>query len=72
MALDKDLPDELRVGEEDSPENPNQARLDALGIAIAAKRKAAIDARRDSGIESVWMAAEEAYLCIDDQNRGDF
>lgn len=72
MAIDKDLPDELRVDGEDSPENPDRARLDALGIAIAAKRKAAIDARRDSGIESVWMAAEEAYLCIDDQNRGDF
>lgn len=72
MAFDKDLPDELRVDGEDSPENPDRALLDALGIAIAAKRKAAIDARRDSGIESVWMAAEEAYLCIDDQNRGDF
>lgn len=72
MAFDRDLPDELRVDGEDSPENPDKARLDALGIAIAAKRKAAIDARRDSGIESVWMAAEEAYLCIDEQNRGDF
>ena len=72
MAFDKDLPDELRVDEEDSSENPEAARLDALGVAIAAKRKAAVDARRDSGIESVWMAAEEAYLCIDQSNRGDF
>ncbi len=74
MAFDRDLPDELIAGQDGvySPENPDKALLDALGIAVAAKRKAAIDARRDSGIEAVWMAAEEAYLCIDDSNRGDF
>ena len=41
MAFDKDLPDELIAGEDGvySPENPDRAALDALGIAIAAKRK---------------------------------
>ena len=73
MAFDKDLPDELVMsGGEGASENMDRARLDALGLVIASKRKEAIGARLDSGIESVWMAAEEAYLCIDDSNRADF
>lgn len=47
-------------------------RLQDLGNVIATKRKEAIDARKASGIEDVWMACEEAYLGIDDMNRGDF
>lgn len=47
-------------------------RLDALSQAIAGKRKEAIDARKASGIEDVWMACEEAYLGIDDMNRHEF
>ena len=73
MALDRDLPDELLAegadaSEADSPE----ARLEALGIVIAGKRDEAVKARSESGIESVWMAAEEAYLCMDEANRSDF
>lgn len=47
-------------------------RLSALGGVIAEKRKEAIDARKASGIESVWLACEEAYLGIDDMNRHEF
>lgn len=47
-------------------------QLSALGAVIAGKRKDAVEARKTSGIEDVWMAAEEAYLGIDDMNRHDF
>lgn len=47
-------------------------RLAALGAVIAGKRKEAVEARKASGIESVWLAAEEAYLGIDDMNRHEF
>jgi hypothetical protein len=47
-------------------------RLSILGEAIAKKRKEAVDARKASGIEDTWMAAEEAYLGIDDSNRSEF
>ena len=33
-------------------------RLEALGIAIAEKRKEAVDARRNSGIEDIWLYCE--------------
>lgn len=44
-------------------------KLDVLGSVIAAKRREAVDARKASGIEDVWLACEEAYLGIDDANR---
>ena len=72
MAFDKDLPDELMSGGEAAPDELQTAKLDALSLAIAGKRAEAVTARKESGIEDVWMAAEEAYLCIDDTNRGDF
>lgn len=46
--------------------------LDALSSAIAEKRDEAKSARQSSGIEQEWLAAEEAYLGIDDANRGEF
>lgn len=47
-------------------------RLNAFGLAIAAKRNEAVAARKESGIEEIWMACEEAYLGIDDLNRDQF
>lgn len=47
-------------------------RLDSLSQVIAGKRKEAVDARKSSGIEDVWMSCEEAYLGIDDMNRHEF
>lgn len=48
------------------------ARLEAIGDAIAEKRDEAVLARKESGIEDVWMQCEEAYLGMDEANRGDF
>jgi hypothetical protein len=47
-------------------------KLAALGAAIAGLRKEAVDARKSSGIEDVWMQCEESYLGIDDANRAEF
>ena len=42
---------------------------DALAGRLVTLRKEAVDGRKSSGIEDVWLAAEEAYLGIDDVNR---
>lgn len=57
----------VRMSEEERDE-----RLAVLGIAIAEKRDEATRARAESGIEKLWMECEEAYLGIDDANRGQF
>lgn len=49
-----------------------EQRLAALGAAIADKRKEAVDARKGSGIESIWLSCEEAYLGVDDMNRHEY
>lgn len=54
-----------------SPEE-KKSRLDKLSVFIDSKRTEAIEARKSSGIESVWLSAEEAYLGIDDANRDQF
>lgn len=72
MAFDKDLPDEFAQAAKPRPEEMDMALLEALGISISAMRKEAVEARRASGIEEVWMACEEAYLGMDDQNRHEF
>lgn len=48
------------------------ATLHAIELAIAGRREEAKTARKQSGIEDTWLEAEEAYLGIDDANRGDF
>ena len=78
MAFDPDLPDELQEYGPSTSENKGmseadrQEMLQALGVAIAAKRDEAIKARKNSGIEEIWVKCEEAYLCIDDSNRGEY
>ena len=49
-----------------------QEILDNIGIVLAEQREEAITARKESGIEQVWMDCEEAYLGIDDLNRAEF
>jgi hypothetical protein len=44
-------------------------RLDALGRELAAKRRAAIQFRRQSGIEDMWREDDDAYNGIDDASR---
>ncbi|MDE1971525.1 MAG: hypothetical protein KGI50_08195, partial [Patescibacteria group bacterium] len=46
--------------------------LSAISKALKDKRDKAVSARRSSGIEEIWVAAEEAYLSIDEQNRGEY
>lgn len=53
-------------------EDERGERLAHLGTVIAGKRKDAVEAKTNSGIEAVWLPAEEAYLGIDDMNRGEF
>ena len=47
-------------------------QLAKLSTVLAGYRKDAVDARKESGIEQIWMACEEAYLGIDDMNRHEF
>lgn len=73
--IDPDLPDELNRDSAATPESEGfdrEEQLAVLGEAVAKLRDEAVLARRDSGIEAAWMAAEEAYLCIDDMNRHEF
>lgn len=49
-----------------------ESRLAELGEMIAGKRDEAKSARKNSGIEDVWMTCEESYLGIDDTNRSEF
>lgn len=71
MADDFELPGEVTSALQEHEET-NTERLKALGISLAKKRGEAIAARAQSGIEAVWLAAEEAYLGIDATNRGGF
>ncbi|MDE2104687.1 MAG: hypothetical protein KGL39_46050, partial [Patescibacteria group bacterium] len=62
------LPDE--VADLIKPHMPaNVDQLNALSNMLAGKRKEAVAARSQSGIEQVWKECEEAYVGIDDANR---
>ena len=47
------------------------AKIEAFGSTLAKKRDDAIEGRQATGIEQVWVEAEEAYQGIDDANRGE-
>ncbi|MGC8534917.1 MAG: hypothetical protein ACP5QR_05215, partial [Rhizomicrobium sp.] len=68
----EDFPDEVR--EILAPHMPDaiMASLDTVSIAVAKKRDEAKSARSNSGIEDLWIKAEEAYIGIDDANRHEF
>lgn len=71
--IDPDLPDELQTRDFGAEEDDSRDELlAALGLAVAKKRDEAVSARKDSGIEAVWLACEEAYLCIDEMNRHEY
>lgn len=88
MTEVQDLPQEVReamglgAGDELPPEVLEAMReeggqlraeqLAALGTTLASMRDKAVKARAESGIEATWMECEEAYLGIDDENRGEF
>lgn len=54
------------------PEVDRLALIRVLGSTLHELKDDAVKARQESGIEEVWLAAEEAYLGIDDANRGQF
>lgn len=65
--------DELEVFKEEQAkyEAERIERLSRLGETVAKLRAEAIDARKRSGIEDVWLEDEEFYEGIDDANRGE-
>ena len=66
-----DLPDEVQeILKPHISETPE--RLEAIGLAIAARRDEARSARASSGVETVWKDCEEAYVGIDDPNRNEY
>ncbi len=69
--IDPDLPDDIQdaiSGEQEA----NAAQIISLTNILVAKRTEAVAFRKTSGIEDNWMAAEEAYIGIDDANRAEF
>lgn len=71
QELDEDLPDELReaFGQEQEATADQVAALTSI---LVDKKNKAVAARKNSGIEDTWMICEEAYVGIDDMNRGEF
>lgn len=67
--LPPDLTDEVRALIAPHLE-PDATRLSAIARILCDKRKEAKEARAASGIEQIWQACEEAYIGIDDANRG--
>lgn len=47
-------------------------QLSMLGKTLAEKRDEAVTARKNSGIEDIWLRCEEATIGIDDMNRHEF
>lgn len=72
MHPDKFLGRATATAKPEMSDGERDTLLVALGQDIAKKREEAIDARKTSGIESVWMECESAYLGIDDANRHEF
>lgn len=67
MQLDTD---ELLDAQELAREEALAQRVEAFGASLAKKRSEAVAARKNSGIEEEWRAAEDAYQGVDDANRG--
>lgn len=68
---DPDLPEFFHEQDRNKAER-HSSRLKSIGETIARKRDAAVSFRKSSGIEAVWLACEEAYLCMDNVNRSEF
>ena len=75
MFMDSDLPDELqgnatRTSDFRVRENKDEL-LASIGLIISSLREEAVNGRKASGIEEIWAACEDAYLCIDESNKSD-
>jgi len=62
----------VEVQKADGADEQRIAILDAIGSALAAKRKDAVAARSQLGIETEWAEDEESYQGYDDANRHEF
>ena len=72
---DNDLPDDIDMPDEVYKANQKATSpelLTNLGTSIAKKRDEAVKARKESGIEEIWLECEESYLGIDATNRAEF
>ena len=71
--IDQDPPQEDALMEEKAKleDELKSQRLDAFGLSLAATRSEAIKARKESGIEDIWLEDEEFYEGIDDANRSE-
>jgi len=77
MALsdESDLPDELQSQRSSfvpKTQQDDTELLDAVGKVISDLRKEAVDDRKASGLEEIWLKCEEAYIGMDDVNRHQF
>jgi hypothetical protein len=70
--LDPELADMIAPFEDAAQAEGEPDLLATIGIAIGAKRDAAVSARKSSGIEDIWKECEEAYVGIDAANRDEF
>lgn len=78
MNFDKDLPDELQgdrgrtQAPDDRADMARAEKLVLLGQGLAKQRDEYVTGRKESGIEAVWAACEDAYQGIDEANRHEF
>ena len=77
MSFDKDLPDDLQGTVPTRPQREDESYAESSVPIRSTRRKPsprsvtrAIKARKESGVEHL-VKCEEAYLCIDDANRGE-
>jgi hypothetical protein len=64
-----DIDEIVRMYETDDDRAARLAKVEAFSETIKKKRNAAILARKRSGIEEVWQAAEDAYEGVDEYNQ---
>ena len=78
MNFDKDLPDELQGdcghtrAPDDRAELDRAEKLALLGQSLAKQCGEWVSGRKESGIEAVWAACEDAYQGIDKANQHEF
>ena len=68
---DMDIPDAVRDLIEPHLD-PAPETLQQISVVLAQKRDEARTARVSSGIETIWREFEDAYIGIDDANRGEY
>lgn len=71
-AEPSELPDELVNQRPRMDPAVRAEKLAKLGQVIAKKRDEAVKYRKESGIEEIWTACEDAYLGRDQANMGEF